>query len=163
MWFPFDLFSRLSTLIFSIFFHDCEVIDDIPTLLLLERLASASHADFLLHLFLMFLFLLPLVLDEGDSQYFDDNWYVVQSLHKPKSICIRDIDLEHLADQAHLVCKGYKDLRLVEMFLEVLHEQILELWEHCIEHVNHQEKYFEGNVLPIFIMFNYIRIIEIFF
>ena len=137
MWSTFDLFSRLSTLIFSIFFFDCEVINDIPTLLLFKRIASASHADFLLHLFLMFFFFFPLMLDEGDSQYFDDNWYVVQSLHKPKSVCVRDVDLEHLADQAHLVCKGNEDLRLVEMFLEVLREQILELWEHCIEHVNH--------------------------
>ena len=87
----------------------------------------------------MFLFLFPLVLNEGDSQNFDDSRYVVQSLHKPKSVRIGNIDLKNLGDQTHLICKCYEDLRLVEMFLEVLHEQVLELREHCIEHINHQE------------------------
>ena len=111
----------------------------------------------------MFLLLFPLVLNEGDSQYFDDDRYVVQSLHEPKSIRIRNIDRENLANQSHLVCKCHEDLRLVEMLLEVLHKQILELWEDSIEHINHQEQNLEGDVLPIFIMFDQIRIIEILF
>ena len=109
----------------------------------------------------MFLFLFPLVLNEGDSQNFDDSRYVAQSLHKPESVRIGNIDLKNLGDQAHLICKCYEDLRLVEMFLEVLHEHVLELWEHCIEHIDHQEQNLEGDVLPIFLVFNYILIVEV--
>ena len=149
-----------SIILTFLIFNNCEVSDDIPIGFLFDLLATP---ELLLHFFIMFFFFLPLVLNEGYSQDFDYNRDVAQCIHKPKFVRHRYVLLENLADQAHLVCKCDEDLRLVEMFLEVLREQILELWEHCIEHINHQEQNLEGNVLPILIMFNYIRIVEALF
>ena len=62
-----------------------------------------------------------------------------------------------------MVCECHEDLGLIKMFLEVLREQVLELREHCIEHINHQEKNLEGHVLPVLIMFDHIGIIKVLF
>ena len=121
-------------LLFAVFLHDCEVSDDIP---LLAFVPVGVASEFLVHLFFLLPFHPPLVLDEGDAQNFDDNWDVAQGLHKPKSVRIRDVHLENTSNHAHLVSECHEDVRLVEVFLEVLHEHVLELREHCVKQVNH--------------------------